>query len=68
MIYFFGGWCEYMHRRIYISSDYSESSGDRNVVAQFFSWRDNKHLLIDFVDMAQVISGSIADTQQFTTF
>lgn len=51
-----------MHRRIYISSDYSEASGDRTVVEQLISWRDNKHLLIDFVDMAQVISGSIANT------
>lgn len=31
-------WCGYMHRKIYISSDYSEASGDRNVVEQLVSW------------------------------
>ena len=49
-----------MSKQVYISADYNESSGDRNVVDLLNSWgSDNKHK-VDFVDMAAVISGSVA--------
>ncbi|MCD8297521.1 MAG: TIR domain-containing protein, partial [Prevotella sp.] len=49
-----------MSKRIYISADYSEDNGDRDVVEVLTSWgNDNQHK-VDFVDMAQVVSGSIA--------
>ena len=49
-----------MSKRIYISADYDSTSGDRNVVGELNRWgRDNKHST-DFIDMAQVISGSVS--------
>lgn len=50
-----------MSKRVYISSDYSEDNGDRNVVDILNRWgADNLHK-VDFVDMAKVISGSISN-------
>lgn len=50
-----------MTKRIYISADYSEEQGDRDVCEELSKWgKDNYHSL-DFVDMAQVVSGSVAD-------
>lgn len=50
-----------MSKRVYISADYSENDGDRNVVDELHSWaEDNKHK-VDFVDTAQVVSGSVSD-------
>lgn len=49
-----------MSKRVYISADYDEDSGDRNVVDELNRWgTDNKHK-VDFVDMAKVVSGSIS--------
>ena len=49
-----------MNKRIYISADYAENDGDRKVVEELKKWgRDNYHLS-DFVDMAEVISGSVS--------
>lgn len=48
-----------MSKRVYISADYSENSGDRNVVNLLNKWgTDNLHK-VDFVDMAKVVSGSV---------
>lgn len=50
-----------MSKRVYISADYSEERGDRDVVEVLINWgRDNKHI-VDFIDMAQVITGSVAN-------
>lgn len=50
-----------MRKRVYISADYSEDSGDRNVVETLNQWgTDNLHK-VDFVDMAKVVSGSISN-------
>ena len=50
-----------MRKRVYISADYSENSGDRNVVETLNQWvTDNLHK-VDFVDMAKVVSGSISN-------
>lgn len=49
-----------MSKRVYVSADYAADSGDRNVVDLLNRWgTDNVHK-VDFVDMAQVKSGSIS--------
>lgn len=49
-----------MSKRIYISADYAENDGDRNVVEELNKWgSDNLHK-VDFIDMAKVASGSIS--------
>ena len=50
-----------MSKRVYISADYDEDSGDRDVVDTLNVWgSDNLHK-VDFVDMAKVVSGSVSD-------
>ena len=50
-----------MRKRVYFSADYSEDSGDRNVVETLNQWgTDNLHK-VDFVDMAKVVSGSVSN-------
>lgn len=50
-----------MSKRVYISADYSENSGDRNVVETLNQWgQDNLHK-IDFVDMSKIVSGSVSN-------
>lgn len=50
-----------MSKRVYISADYSEEDGDRNVVEELHRWsRDNRYA-VDYVDTAQVVSGSVAN-------
>lgn len=49
-----------MSKRVYISADYSQDHGDRAVVEVLNKWgSDNRHI-VDFVDMAQVVSGSVS--------
>lgn len=49
-----------MSKQVYISADYSMDSGDRNVVDILNRWgTDNQHK-VDFIDMAEVVSGSIS--------
>ena len=46
--------------RVYISADYAENSGDREVVELLNAWgSDNKHK-VEFVDTAKVNSGSVS--------
>lgn len=50
-----------MSKRVYISADYSENSGDRDVVETLNQWgQDNLHK-VDFVDMSKVVSGSVSN-------
>ncbi|MEF2618216.1 MAG: hypothetical protein U0M75_07930 [Lachnospiraceae bacterium] len=52
-----------MSKRVYISADYSENDGDRDVINELHTWgEDNKHK-VDYVDTAQVVSGSISDDE-----
>ena len=52
-----------MSKRVYISADYSENDGDRDVVDELHAWgNDNKHK-VDYVDTAEVVSGSVADDE-----
>lgn len=49
-----------MGKRVYISADYSESNGDRDVVDELHAWcQDSKHK-VDYIDTAQVVSGSVS--------
>lgn len=49
-----------MSKQVYISADYSDGSGDRDVVAELNKWgSDNLHK-VDFIDMAKVASGSVS--------
>ncbi|MDU1587033.1 MAG: hypothetical protein E6860_15970 [Clostridium sp.] len=50
-----------MSKRVYISADYSEDSGDREVVRILNKWgRDALHK-VDFIDMSAVASGSVSN-------
>ena len=50
-----------MSKRVYISADYSENDGDRNVVDVLHAWgKDDKHK-VNYVDTAQVVSGSVSN-------
>lgn len=49
-----------MRKRIYISADYDEDNGDREVVDVLRKWgSDNLHK-VDFIDMSEVKSGSVS--------
>ncbi|WP_130868583.1 hypothetical protein [Intestinimonas massiliensis (ex Afouda et al. 2020)] len=50
-----------MSKRVYISADYSEVNGDRDVVEELHKWgKDNLHK-VDYVDTAEVVSGSVSN-------
>lgn len=51
-----------MTKRVYISADYSEDDGDRAVVAILKKWGSDALHKVDFIDMAEVKSGSISDS------
>ena len=45
-----------MSKQVYISADYSETDGDREVVEELQKWgKDDLHK-VDFIDMSQVAS------------
>ena len=49
-----------MSKRIYISADYSPDSGDVDVVRVLQQWGKDKYHRVDFIDMSQVVSGSVS--------
>ena len=49
-----------MGKRVYISADYSVLNGDRSVVNVLHSWRNDRLHKVDYIDTAQVISGSVS--------
>lgn len=49
-----------MRKRVYISADYDEDSGDRNVIEVLKTWNENHRYEVEFTDMAQVKSGSVS--------
>lgn len=52
-----------MSKQVYISADYSETDGDREVVQELQKWgKDDLHK-VDFIDMSQVASGSVSDDE-----
>ena len=48
-------------KRVYISADYDPIFGDREVVDELISWSDDPRRKVDFVDMAKVVSGTVAN-------
>ena len=48
-------------KRIYISADYDSDSGDRAVVDELEKWAIDSRRNVTFVDMAKVVSGTIAN-------
>lgn len=51
-----------MSKRVYISADYDWFNGDQEVVDELKKWgSDNLHK-VDFIDMSQVSSGSVANS------
>lgn len=49
-----------MRKRIYISADYSASDGDRDVVVKLHDWGNDDLHKVNYVDTAEVVSGSIS--------
>lgn len=50
-----------MSKRVYISADYAPYNGDRDVVDELHAWgKDSKHM-VDYIDTASVVSGSVSD-------
>lgn len=49
-----------MSKRVYISADYSELNGDREVVDELHKWGDDALHKVDYVDTAKVVSGSVS--------
>lgn len=47
-------------KQVYISADYSESEGDREVVETLNKWAEDNLHKVDFVDMSKVVSGSVS--------
>ena len=50
-----------MNKRVYISADYSENDGDRSVVDVLHSWGEDEKHKVNYVDTAQVVSGSVSN-------
>ena len=50
-----------MSKRVYISADYSESNGDREVVDELHKWGNDALHKVDYIDTAEVVSGSVSE-------
>lgn len=51
---------EVMRKQVYISADYSDNHGDRNVVDVLNQWGTDNVRIVDFLDMSKVVSGSVS--------
>lgn len=49
-----------MNKRVYISADYEKNDGDTDVVDTLHDWSNDGRRLVNFVDTASVISGSVS--------
>ena len=52
-----------MRKQIYISADYAEDDGDRPVVDALHRWGEDKLHKVNFIDMAEVKSGSVSNDE-----
>lgn len=52
-----------MSKRVYISADYSPNDGDLDVVETLTSWGSDSLHKVDFIDMSQVVSGSVSEDE-----
>lgn len=50
-----------MKKHVYISSDYSEKNGDRDVVETLNRWGEDNLHKVNFIDMSKVVSGSVSN-------
>ncbi len=50
-----------MSKQIYISADYDERDGDREVVEILNNWGQDNYHIVNFIDMSKVASGSVSD-------
>ena len=50
-----------MSKRVYISADYDWYNGDRDVVDELNKWGSDSLHKVDFIDMSEVASGSVAN-------
>ncbi|SPT68335.1 Uncharacterised protein [Anaerobiospirillum thomasii] len=50
-------------KRVYISADYDEENGDRDVVDELHKWAEDNRYKVNYVDTAQVVSGSVSKDQ-----
>lgn len=50
-----------MRKQVYISADYSEDHGDRDVVSVLNQWGSDNVRIVDFLDMSAVVSGSVSN-------
>lgn len=49
-----------MSKRVYISADYAENDGDRNVVEELHRWGNDNYHKVDYTDTALVVKGSVS--------
>lgn len=49
-----------MSKRVYISADYLQYNGDRDVVEELQKWGNDSLHKVDFIDMSSVAAGSVA--------
>lgn len=49
-----------MRKQVYISADYSENFGDRDVVEVLNGWGNDDWHIVNFIDMSKVVSGSVS--------
>lgn len=49
-----------MSKQVYISADYDQNDGDRDVVEELIKWGSDSLHKVDFVDMSKKTSGSVA--------
>ena len=49
-----------MKKQVYISADYSEADGDRDVVETLNRWGQDDYHVVNFIDMSKVSSGSVS--------
>lgn len=52
-----------MSKQVYISADYDENSGDRDVVELLNKWGSDSLHKVNFIDMSKVASGSVSDEE-----
>ena len=50
-----------MSKQVYISADYSETDGDREVVETLNRWGQDNYHVVSFIDMSKVASGSVSE-------
>jgi len=49
-----------MSKQIYVSADYANEDGDKEVVDTLNKWACDNYHILDFIDMSSVVSGSVA--------